>query len=171
MKGKRISCFASTIITSTFLIIYFCLSLSGCKSPESPEKSQPQPQLQYRDTVGVIYSRDVSELTNTSDLVTGTAVLYDPRIPATQAGHFRLEDLDFTQIGEHRFKAILHNVLIQDENYQEKHEISVIDYGGRKIGTGERIVVQGAYELEIISCCGSQTGNEASRLKFRMSKE
>jgi hypothetical protein len=171
MRRKRSSHFASTIITSTFLVIYFFLFLYGCKSPELPEELQPQSQLLYRDTVGVIYSRDVSELTNTSDLVTGTAVLYDPRVLATQAGHFRLVDLDFTQIGEHRFKAIIHNVLIQDENYQEKHEISVIDYSGRKIGTGERIVVQGAYELEIISCCGSKTSNEASRLKFRMSKE
>lgn len=171
MRGKRSSHLASTIITSTFLIIYFWLFLYGCKSPESPKELQPQSQLQYRDTVGVIYSRDVSELTNTSALVTGTAALYDPRAPATQDGNFRLMDLDFTQIGEHRFKAIIHNVLIQDENYQEKHEIYVIDYGGRKIGTGERIVVQGAYEFEIISCCGSKTNNEASRLKFRMSKE
>jgi hypothetical protein len=74
-------------------------------------------------------------------------------------------------IGKNKFKEEIHDVLIQEGSYWQKHEIIVNDFGGRRVGTGEHIVVQGAYDLELFLTGASQGGYKASILKFRMSKE
>lgn len=141
-------------IVSGIPICFLCLGIISCKSPEEPE----EPKSHYRYNVEVIYS-DVAEGESNFPLFLYYG-LWD------LWGSFNSGDMIMTEIGDHKARCYLPEVLILTEDSTVKHWISVIDPNKEPwCKRGENIVVEGAYDLEI------KSGMGGTYLSFKMSKK
>ena len=137
-------------------MILMLLGLNNCKSTFAPEREEPKPNCEYRYNVEVTYTRTQSSDNKTVQLI------YYQNDPCAKYGYEK-EGIWMTEVSENKFRCCIEKVFVQTPIYPEKHSISANDVFG---STGENIVVQGAYDMEIQSgmCCGNTV------LYFRMAK-
>ena len=143
-----------TFIVGIIFVILAIFPFTSCNSPEEPEV------YNYRNNVEVIYTRDTSKITNPAGKNSTVFLdfeLYDPeKSPARYQGFHSTE-----QINANVFRVYLPRVFIQTEKTSVKHKVWVadpmlklFDNTGREIPTssftGENIVINGAYDLQIV---------------------
>jgi hypothetical protein len=153
-------------ILNIIIIFSAIFAYSRCKSPARPEL------YSYRNNVEVIYTRDISKITNLAgknSYVSFDYLLYDPeRSQTLDQGSIFTE-----QISENAFRAYLPRVFVQTEKRSEQHKawiadpkLKLFDAIGNEISTssftGENIVISGAYDLQVFPL------NSGTRLHFRM---
>jgi hypothetical protein len=155
-----------------------CWGLNNCKSPEEPDNPV---QYRYRAQVEVTYNRDTTKikLSNWVDKATLIYELFDPD-PMIRSnndhklvGQYRHGQLEMDKIGENIFMGFLEQVLIQENDLQEKHIVYIQDpaiaSGDDQTTqyTGENIFVSDACEREIVPYA---PGSAGTKLKFKLSE-
>lgn len=151
------------------LVLFFCLGLINCQSPEEPEPAL-KPIYEYRYNVEVVYTHAGGQTNPNKQLL--YCDLYDPALlMQPNPREYDICKIQMDKIGENKYRCNIHKVFIQTRAHPKLHYLLIwFDKNEPTIMSAvDKIEIQGAYEQE--ARVFDETNYYKFRLWFKMSKD
>ena len=151
------------------LMLFFCLGLISCQSPEEPELVS-ESIYEYRHNVEVEYTHAGGHTNPDKQLL--YCDLYDPALlMQPNPREYDICKIQMDKIGENKYRCKIPKVFIQTLAHSKPHYLLIWfdKIEPTKMSAIDKIEIQGAYDQE--ARVFDETNYYKFRLWFKMSKE